>query len=65
MDIVEFAELMHGAKLHDWQKEHLRELDRLRRNGDVRIVMNKGVGRMYAYLNLKELFENGKTTSHE
>lgn len=60
MDIVEFAEKEYGAKLPEWQKEYLRTLDRVYRDGDVRIVvLPRPVGRMYTYFKVKELIQNG------
>ena len=63
MDIVEYAEQVCGAKLYDWQKEHLRTLDKMHNSGDIRVVMPKGSGRhqVYIYMNqLKELISNGR-----
>ena len=60
MDIVEFAEQTYEVKLYEWQKEYLRTLDTLyKQGGDIHVVMNKGVGRMFTYFKLKELFEDG------
>jgi hypothetical protein len=61
MDIVEYAEYVCGAKLYEWQKEHLRTLERLRHRGDIRIVMNRR-GHLFVYMNPKELMPNGTTT---
>ena len=65
MDVVEFVEQTYGAELYEWQKEYLRTLDRLRHQGYIRIVMNKGIGRMFTYFKMKELFPNGTTTNSE
>ena len=62
MDIVEFAEKMYDVKLADWQKEHIRTLDRLGTKADIRIVMPRHNGRdeaVYFYLNTRELILNG------
>ena len=61
MDVVEFVEKECGTELADWQKEYLRTLDELCKNGCARVVVHKGVGRMYTYFKLKELIPNGKT----
>lgn len=64
MDIVEFAEKTYDAKLPEWQKEYLRTLDRLYRESKddkVVLVMPKGVGRMFTYFKMKELFPDGPT----
>lgn len=58
MDIVEFAEKFMNIELRDWQKKHLRVLDELRKDADIRIVMPKDAGRkqVYVYINAyKEL----------
>jgi hypothetical protein len=66
MDIVEFAEKYYGVTLFEWQKEYLRTLDGLYKQGDVRIVMiPRGVGRMFTYFKLKELIPDGKTSYSE
>lgn len=66
MDIVEFAEQYYGVKLFEWQKEYLRTLDRLSKEGNVRIVvMPRQVGRVFAYFKLKELISDGKTSYSE
>ena len=62
MDIVEYAEHVCGAKLYDWQKVYLRELELLRHQGDIRIVMNRR-GRLFVYINPKELLQDGQTTT--
>ena len=60
MDIVEFAEKSYGAKLPDWQKEHLRKVYELSKDHNIRIVMRKG--RAYTYLIPKELTRYGQTS---
>ena len=65
MDIVEFAEKTYGIELPEWQKEYLRTIDRLyreRTDEKIVLVMPKGVGRMYTYFKMKELFTDGQTT---
>ena len=62
MDIVEFAENFLGVEMKDWQKNHLRTLDEMRKDADIRIVMPKHNGRsqqMYIYMKAKELIANG------
>lgn len=64
MDIIEIAEKMYDIRLADWQKEHIRALDKLGKNADIRIVMPRHNGRdqaVYFYLNAKELILNGTT----
>lgn len=61
MDIVEFAETYYGCELPEWQKEYLRTLDKLCKDGHARVVVNKGVARVYFKYRLKELLNNGKT----
>lgn len=58
MDIVEFAEQICGAKLYEWQKEYLRILEKLPRGTKI-VVGPKG--RVYTYMDQKELIPNGKT----
>lgn len=68
MDIVEFAEKTYGAELYEWQKEYLRTLDRLyreRKDEKIVLIMHKGVGRMFAYFKMKELFYDGQATNVE
>lgn len=63
MDIVEIAEKFYDVKLADWQKEHIRTLDKLDLKSDIRIVMPRHNGRdeaVYFYLNAKELILNGQ-----
>lgn len=65
MDIVEYAERFYGAKLLDWQKEHLRKLYDISRDNKIYIAMGKG-GRVYTYLEpktLKELIQNGQASN--
>lgn len=62
MDIVEFAEKFMDVELLDWQKKHLRVLDELRKDADIRIAMPRHAGRkqVYVYMNTyKELMSNG------
>ena len=61
MDIVEFAEKFCGVELHEWQKKHIRILEKLPRGA--RIVMAPR-GRVYIYVDqpTKELIPSGKTT---
>ena len=64
MDITDLAEKFLDIKLADWQKEHIRTLDRLGKNAEIRICMPKDHGRseaVYIYLNAKELILNGQT----
>lgn len=61
MDIAEFAEKFMNVELCEWQKQHLRALDKMRGNGDIRIVTGRR-GQMYVYMNqAKELIRNGST----
>ena len=61
MDIVEFAEKFMNVELQEWQKTHLRNLDRLGKDADIRIVMPRHVGRRqgHIYMNPEELIPNG------
>ena len=61
MDIVEFAEKFMNIELKDWQKEHIRMLEKLPRGA--KIVMAPR-GRVYIYVDqpTKELIPSGKTT---
>jgi hypothetical protein len=64
MDIATFAEKFYGVELKDWQKDHLRLLDEMRKDDNIRIVFPKHHGRshlMYIYMNSKELISNGST----
>lgn len=68
MDIVEFAEKFMGVELLEWQKKHLRVLDELRKDADIRIVMPRHAGRkqVYVYMNAyKELISNGTTNDRK
>lgn len=68
MDIVEIAEKMYGVQLEDWQKDHIRTLDKLGKTADIRIVMPSHNGRnqaVYFYLNAKELIPNGQTNDSQ
>lgn len=61
MDVVEFAEKFMNVKLFEYQKQFLRDLENLRSEGDIRIVMNRHAG-VYIYLDKqvrKELIPNG------
>ena len=65
MDIVEIAEKFYGVQLADWQKEHIRTLDKMGKQTDIRIVMPRHNGRdqaVYFYLNTKELILNEQKT---
>lgn len=64
MDIVEFAERFCGVELRDWQKEHIRVLEKLPRGA--KIVMAPK-GRVYIYVDqpTKELIPNGKTNDRK
>ena len=61
MDIVEFAESVMNIELKEWQKEHLRILEKLPRGA--KIIMGPR-GRVYIYVDqpTKELIPHGKTT---
>ena len=61
MDVVEFAEKFMNIELKEWQKEHLRALENLRSEGDVRVVTGRK-GKVYIYLDRqiqKELIQHG------
>ena len=66
MDIAEFVERFFDIELRSWQKEHLRLLDEMRKNADIRIVMPRHAGesQMHIYMNQKELIANGETNDH-
>ena len=67
VDIVEFAEKFMGVELCDWQKAHLREFEKLRGEGRVRVVTSRD-GRNYIYLDKqmqKELIQNGSTNDNK
>lgn len=63
MDIVEFTERFFDIELKAWQKEHLRLLDKMCKDADIRIVMPRHAGesQMHIYMNQRELIANGKT----
>lgn len=68
MDIVEYAEKFYSVQLTDWQKEHIRMLDKLGEKTDIRVVMSRHQGRdqaVYFYLNAKELILNGQTNDRK
>ena len=68
MDIVDFAEKFWDVKLADWQKEHIRTLDKLGKNARIHLTMPRHLGReqaVYIYLNTKELVLDGKTNDCE
>lgn len=60
MDIVEFAEKFMNVELKEWQKQHIRILEKLPRGA--KIVMAPR-GRVYIYVDqpTKELIPNGAT----
>lgn len=61
MDVVEFAEKFMNIELFEYQKQILRELEKLRSDGDVRICAGRKGG-VYIYLDRhvqKELIRNG------
>lgn len=49
MDIVEFAEKFMNVKLLEYQKAVLRAFDKLRLEGNIRVVTGRD-GRSYIYL---------------
>ena len=62
MDVVEFAENFYGAKLPEWQKNHIRTLYETGTDAKIYICMPKHAGRRQALIhinNLKELISNG------
>lgn len=62
MDIVEFAEKFMQIELLEYQKVCLREFEKLRGNGKVRVVRGRD-GRIYIYPDKtmqKELTQHGK-----
>jgi hypothetical protein len=68
MDIIDVAEKMYGVQLSDWQKEHIRTLDKLGKNTNIRIIIPRHNGRddaVYFYLNLKELILSGETNDNK
>lgn len=65
MDIVEFAEKFLGAKMCDWQKDHLRTLDSMKLRGNIRVVMRLP-NEFYIYMDRnskKELIQHGQTSN--
>ena len=60
MDMIEFAEKFMNVELKEWQKEHLRVLEKLPRGA--KIVMAPH-GQVYIYVDqpMKELIPDGKT----
>lgn len=64
MDIVEFAENFCGVELKEWQKQHIRILEKLPRGA--KIVMGRG-GRVYIYVDqpAKELITYGATNDNK
>lgn len=62
VDIVEFAEKFMNVELQDWQKNHLRMLDEMRKDGRICVAMPKNAGRRQVYIYMdqyKELMNNG------
>lgn len=62
MDVCEYAELVCGKKLPEWQKEHLRRIYDIAKDNDIHICMAHG--RVYTYLSprtIKELTEREQT----
>ena len=60
MDVCEYAELVFGKKLPEWQKEHLRRVWEVAEKNDIYICMAHG--RVYTYLTPKTVRE---LTRHE
>ena len=61
MDIAEYAEKIMNVELPEWQKEHLRTLDKLRSDGNIHVVM-RSRKQVYIYLDQqvqKELAYHG------
>ena len=61
MDIAEYAEKIMNVELPDWQKDHIRRLDKLRSDGDIHVIMRSSK-QVYIYLDSitrKELIQNG------
>ena len=68
VDVVEFAEKFMNVELKDWQKEHLRILDKTRKDARICITMPRHLGRdqaVYIYMNAKELISSGKTNDRK
>lgn len=64
MDIVEFAEKFMNVELKEWQKKHIRFLEKLPRGA--KIVMGRR-GQVYIYVDqpTKELIPNGQTNDSQ
>ena len=64
MDIVEFAERFMNVELKEWQKTHIRILDKLPRGAKILMAPH---GRVYIYVDqpAKELIPSGKTNDCE
>lgn len=61
MDVVEFAEKFMHIELLEYQKHALREFNKLRTSGKIRVVTGRD-GRSYIYLDRKtqrELIQHG------
>lgn len=56
MDIAEYAEKLMNVELPEWQKEHLRTLDKLRFDGDIHVIMRS---RKQVYIYLDQLTRKG------
>lgn len=66
MDIVEFAEKFMNIELLEYQKICLREFEKLRSDGKIRIATGRD-GRSYIYLDKtmqRELTHNGTTPNY-
>lgn len=57
MDIVEFAEKFMNIELTEWQKIHLRNLDKLGKDASIRVVMPRHMGRHQAYIYMNQAKE--------
>lgn len=64
MDIVEFVENVMNIELMEWQKKHIRVLEKMPRGA--RLVMGRN-GRIYIYVDqpTKELIPYGQTHDHQ
>jgi len=63
VDMVEFAEKFMNVELAEWQKQYIRLLEKLPRDIDIRVLMDRH-SRVYFYMNqnsFKELILNGET----
>lgn len=63
MDIIEFAEKFMNIELLEYQKVCLREFEKLKADGKIRVVTGRK-GQCYIYPDqnvIKELTQNGKT----